>query len=212
MEISNKKILKQEMKRITIIQAAKELFLEQRYSSITMDVIAKRAGITKRTLYAYFPSKLALFIHLFDEYLQHLLQQVTRSAKQDLPTKELIVSLFTALFEFTRTNEKFMRLYWTLDSNEFDGLIPEELLSRIRIWTKALFDESRTVMEKAKSEGILSPELSTELVIHLMSAMNKGIFIHTSKENKFEIANVDPDKLFQVAKETLTRGLFLYAL
>ncbi|HPI93327.1 MAG TPA: TetR/AcrR family transcriptional regulator [Deltaproteobacteria bacterium] len=211
MEISNKKILKQEMKRITIIQAAKELFLEQRYSSITMDVIARRAGITKRTLYAYFPSKLALFIHLFDEYLQHLLQQVTKSAKQDLPAKELIVSLFTALFEFTRDNEKFMRLYWTLDSNEFDGLIPEELMSRIRIWTKAIFEESRMVMEKAKSEGVLSPGLSTELVIHLMSAMNKGIFIHTSKENKFEIANVDPGKLFQVASDTLTRGLFLYA-
>jgi AcrR family transcriptional regulator len=208
MAIANKKLLKQEMKRITIIQAAKELFLEQRYSSITMDLIAQRAGITKRTLYAYFPSKLALFIHLFDEYLQLLHQELVKGAKEPLPADESIISLFTILFEFTKENEKFMRLYWTLDSNEFDGLIPEELMSRVRIWTKAIMDESKAVMERAHTEGVLDENLNPDLVIHLISAMNKGIFIHTNKENKFEIANVGPDKLYQIVLNILSRELF----
>lgn len=208
MAIANKKILKQEMKRITIIQAAKELFLEQRYSSITMDVIAQRAGITKRTLYAYFPSKLALFIHVFDEYLQLLHQELVKGAKQPLPADESIISLFTILFEFTKANERFMRLYWTLDSNEFDGLIPEELMSRVRIWTKAIADEAKAVMERANAEGVLAEGFHPDLVIHLMSAMNKGIFIHTNKENKFEIANVDPDKLYRIVINILSRELF----
>jgi AcrR family transcriptional regulator len=208
MAIANKKLLKQEMKRITIIQAAKELFLEQRYSSITMDLIAQRAGITKRTLYAYFPSKLALFIHLFDEYLQLLHQELVKGAREPLPADESIISLFTILFEFTKANEKFMRLYWTLDSNEFDGLIPEELMSRVRIWTKAIMDESKAVMERAHTEGVLDENLNPDLVIHLISAMNKGIFIHTNKENKFEIANVSPDKLYQIVLNILSRELF----
>lgn len=208
MTISNKKKIKQEMRRITIIQVAKELFFQKKYSAITMDLIAKRSGITKRTLYTYFPSKLAIFINLFDENLQLLHQQLAKEKKQKLPTDKLILSLVTILFEFTKKNEKFMRLYWTLDSNEFDGMIPGELMSRVRIWTKAIFDELRSVVDKIQSEGLISPDINPEHFIHLISAINKGIFIHTNKERKFEIANIEPTELYNLIVTVLSKWLF----
>ena len=204
----SKKKFNQEVKRLTILQAAKELFIDKRYSTITMDEIAARAKTTKRTVYVYFPSKLALYIHVFDEYLQTLYQELVKGAKQDLPTNELIVSLFSILYQFTKRNDKFMRLYWTLDSAEFDGLIPEELGQRIKVWTNAMFDEMLKVLRRGQEEGNLISDYDPRLVSHLLSAMNKGIFIHTNKESKFNIPSVDPDDLYRIIAYLLNIGLF----
>lgn len=208
MVIKSKKVFNQEVKRLTILQAAKELFLDKKYSSITMDVIAERAGITKRTLYSYFPSKLALFIHLFDEHLQQLHQQLAKTTKKAMPGDELILAVFETLYRFTRKNEKFMRLYWTLDSEEFDGLIPEELMDRIKIWTNAIHDEMIKVMEKAQEEGFIQKGYDSMMIIHLLSALNKGIFIHTNKENRFNIANVETDDIYRIVYSIINKGLF----
>lgn len=47
--------------RETILFAGKDVFLEEGYEGASMDRIAERAGVTKRTVYAHFASKHALF-------------------------------------------------------------------------------------------------------------------------------------------------------
>ena len=48
-------------RREAILLAAKDVFCEQGYELATMDDIAERAGTTKRTVYAHFENKEALF-------------------------------------------------------------------------------------------------------------------------------------------------------
>lgn len=48
-------------KRRQVTQAAESLFLVHGYGAVSMDQIARTAGVSKATLYAYFPSKDALF-------------------------------------------------------------------------------------------------------------------------------------------------------
>jgi AcrR family transcriptional regulator len=48
-------------KREAIVQAATELFLDAGYGAASMDAIAARARVSKRTVYSYFPGKDALF-------------------------------------------------------------------------------------------------------------------------------------------------------
>jgi AcrR family transcriptional regulator len=52
--------------RENILWAAREVFLESGYERASMDVVASRAGTTKRTLYAHFANKEALFLAVFD--------------------------------------------------------------------------------------------------------------------------------------------------
>jgi AcrR family transcriptional regulator len=202
-----KKEFNQELKRLTILNAAKKLFVEKKYNTITVDEIAKIAGITKRTLYLYYPSKLALFIHVFDKHLQDLHQQLAKGTKQDLPLNELIISLIHILHRFTKKNEKFMRLFWTLGSDEFNGVIPEELARRIIVWTRAMFEDLIKIVKRGQREGVIV-HCDPELLIHLLSALNKGIFIHTNKESRFNIADIDPDRLFEIAVNLISAGLF----
>jgi AcrR family transcriptional regulator len=45
-------------------EAALELFLDQGFDATTMDAVAQGAGITRRTLYARYPDKHALFVEV----------------------------------------------------------------------------------------------------------------------------------------------------
>jgi AcrR family transcriptional regulator len=48
-------------KRNAILMAAAVLFLEQGFEPVSMDAIAAKAGVSKRTVYSYFDSKSVLF-------------------------------------------------------------------------------------------------------------------------------------------------------
>ena len=52
--------------RENILWAAVEVFLEEGFERTSMDVIARRAETTKRTLYAHFTDKEALFLAVFE--------------------------------------------------------------------------------------------------------------------------------------------------
>lgn len=52
---------KTEDRRLSFVEAAGALFVEQGFGAVTMEAIALRAGASKATLYGYFPSKEALF-------------------------------------------------------------------------------------------------------------------------------------------------------
>lgn len=48
-------------KRQSILRAAEQAFLSEGYVRASMDRIADQAGVTKQTVYRYFPSKIVLF-------------------------------------------------------------------------------------------------------------------------------------------------------
>jgi len=48
-------------KRDVVLDAATEVFLQSPFSAVSVDLIAKRAGVSKATIYAHFGSKVELF-------------------------------------------------------------------------------------------------------------------------------------------------------
>ncbi len=54
-------------KSTQIVSAAENLFLNEGYGVTSMDRIAQAAGVTKQTVYRYFPSKEALFVAVMEQ-------------------------------------------------------------------------------------------------------------------------------------------------
>jgi TetR/AcrR family transcriptional repressor of mexJK operon len=54
-------------KRQLVLDAATALFMAQGYGAVSMDAIARAAGVSKATLYAYFSSKDQLFATIIGE-------------------------------------------------------------------------------------------------------------------------------------------------
>jgi len=63
----SKSLQNAELKQVTIVQAALSLFLEQGYAATSMDAVASLAGVTKQTVYRYYPSKEELFTAVMEK-------------------------------------------------------------------------------------------------------------------------------------------------
>lgn len=70
----DKAAVREEAKREQIRAAAQGLFLERGFGGASTDAIAKGAGVSKETLYRYFPSK----EELLADVLRHLIAGVSR--------------------------------------------------------------------------------------------------------------------------------------
>ena len=62
------------MSKDKIVEAARKLFYKFGFKKVSMDEIAREAGVTKKTVYTYFSSKEELFKYFIqEEYTESLL-------------------------------------------------------------------------------------------------------------------------------------------
>jgi AcrR family transcriptional regulator len=90
--------------REQIIQAADDLFYGEGIRSASVDAIAARAGVTKRTLYYHFPSKddlIAAYLTARDEPTLNRYAVWLDETKGDLP--EQILGVFERLARMTKS-------------------------------------------------------------------------------------------------------------
>lgn len=66
---------RQAAKRKQIVDTARQLFLTRGYAGTSMDLITSEAGISKMTLYRYYPTKEALFSGLLHEVIDELTEE-----------------------------------------------------------------------------------------------------------------------------------------
>jgi len=71
-------------KRMMIVQAASELFAEHGVSSTSIDAIARRAAVSKPTIYAYFEGKESIFAAVVSETLPEGLRTLKSEPTGDI--------------------------------------------------------------------------------------------------------------------------------
>src|SRR5690349_3177810 len=72
-----------------ILTAALEVFGERGLAAARLDDIAKRAGLSKGTIYLYFPNKEELFREMVRAIVVDRLRQAAAEAGDDNPVEEL---------------------------------------------------------------------------------------------------------------------------
>jgi Transcriptional regulator len=80
---------KADASRQLIVEAARAHFFSHGFRSVTMDDLADELGVSKKTLYAHFPSKIALLeVVLADKFagVEAKLKEVTRVYPHDFST------------------------------------------------------------------------------------------------------------------------------
>lgn len=87
-------------RREEILQAAKELFLEQGYEATTIRRIADRVGVSAPALYLYFPDKEQMMLALCDQTFGHLLRAVEEIEKTVTDPRQRIRRFGEAYLKF----------------------------------------------------------------------------------------------------------------
>ncbi|MDR1318508.1 MAG: TetR/AcrR family transcriptional regulator [Treponema sp.] len=90
MGITERKEREKMERRILIINSAKELILEYGAEEVSMRDIARKAELSKATLYLYFPNKDTLFREICDEAGNRFMGCLGARLKSGLPGMEII--------------------------------------------------------------------------------------------------------------------------
>lgn len=95
--------------------AASELFEARGYTATTMDDVARAAGISRKSLFLYFPSKSDLIWHREGPYLQNLASDL---AKGEGETLAVITAAIMAGFREARIPDRTLRTLSTLHADD----------------------------------------------------------------------------------------------
>lgn len=151
-----------------ILDAASNLFLEEGFARAKMDQIASRAGITKQTIYARFPSKRALFGALAGRFSgivfrpQHMEENSNQSPRVFLMQFAIEV---TAVLRDLKSQRLFAIL--AAEARAFPELASETWVEgpgRLRMRLRGFFDEQIAL----KRMAIASPDFAVEQFLGLL--------------------------------------------
>ncbi|TMV88348.1 TetR/AcrR family transcriptional regulator [Thioclava sp. BHET1] len=92
----NRKVVPSEEKERQILEAAQSVFFEKGFDQASTDEIARRARVSKATLYGYFPEKRALFVAFMERTAEASRASLFRSHSEQ-PVKETLAQVGKAL-------------------------------------------------------------------------------------------------------------------
>lgn len=83
-----------------VLDGARQVFLAEGYEGANVDDIARAAGVSKATLYSYFPDKRLLFMEVARSECQRQADQAMHMVQPDLPPRDLLTAVARQIVEF----------------------------------------------------------------------------------------------------------------
>jgi len=94
--------------RERIIQTAAKLIIERGIASTSLADIARAAGISKGTLFYYYPTKGDLIFDITERHMQHMSQKIIRwveDASSDVPPEKILKLVFDTITSAERRGQ-----------------------------------------------------------------------------------------------------------
>ncbi|MHB8293341.1 MAG: TetR/AcrR family transcriptional regulator [Acidimicrobiales bacterium] len=97
-------------RREQLLAVALSAFSEGEFSSVSMDEVARLAGVTKPVLYQHFRSKRSLYLELLKDVGNQLIEAVTKAASAAEGPRGEVEAGFAVFFRFAATKTSAFRL------------------------------------------------------------------------------------------------------
>lgn len=164
-----------------IMEAAREKFFEQGFMKVTVDEIASDLGMSKKTLYKFFPSKEDLVRKAIHFMLRQVNARIEAIVKSEKPFVEKMSELLVLIGRmWGRAGRQF-----PIDiKKHFPDLWKEvETFRRERILTNM-----QQMFLQAKQEGVLRDDVRPELLMLMFLCCVEGILNPTTlSEHSFSL-------------------------
>jgi TetR/AcrR family transcriptional regulator, cholesterol catabolism regulator len=151
-----------------ITDAAMSRFMDFGFNKVTMDEIASDAGMSKKTVYKFFPSKETLLMSIVHIHLRKVEKAVHEIVASEKPVEEKLVEIFALV---GKTIRKMSRPFMA-DIQRFAPSLWKEIDSfrRERILIQLL-----QMFKQAKKEGVFREDVDPELFYMVIMATIQGI-------------------------------------
>ena len=154
-----------EKKKQAIIQAALQLFKEKGFKETSIKSIAEVAEVSPVSIYNYFGGKDNLVALCVNDLFEEVTQQAEDILNSNLDFKTKLNQAFSLCQE---------KMSQQISDYFQDKMVEDPALSSLL--TKAITAKKRDIyrayIELGKKEGLIAKDLSTELVLNVMDALN----------------------------------------
>ena len=139
--------------RAAIVDAALELFTEQGFTETTVDAIAERADVGRRTFFRYFPAKESVLFHDVEAQIQGTIDALAARPDDEPPYEALLAVLREGAGRFSADTEK--RQLLAKVAHECDNLLVHHRAVVMRHL------EDGITAEVARRSGVPADDLGT---------------------------------------------------
>jgi AcrR family transcriptional regulator len=188
-----------------ILDVAYKFFIKKGYKSTTMDEIAQELGISKKTLYKYFPGKLELLASAFDMLASKLSIKVN-SVLDDkfLPyTTKLKYLLSNVASDIAPINPKILD-----ELREYAPQIWTELLNYIR---ESGYLRFQKLIQEGIEKGYVLPNTNVAFVVFVYTSAIQNLidnkFLSQFPEEMRSGFNFSPSEIYDQAIQIIFNGI-----
>jgi len=184
-------------KRQKILDRSRSLFLMRGVSSLTMEEIASLQGISKKTLYRYFPNKDALASAAIEEKIAEVAGRIGEiGGRKDLSFLEKIGEILRAV------SRQMAELG--------EGLVRDLYYNQPELWAK--IDRYRrehvfVIIEKLLAEGVKSGLIRPDVDGRLVPALFVTTISSVMNPEQFVKMTVPPVEFFEAVVKILFGGI-----
>ncbi|MCI0707993.1 MAG: TetR/AcrR family transcriptional regulator [Ignavibacteriae bacterium] len=163
-----------------ILQAAGEKFFSQGFSKVTVDEIASEIGMSKKTIYKFFPSKEDIMRAVAHFMMRRVERQVGNIVSSDKPFEQKLTEFLSVIGSIVgRTGRAQMMLDMKKHApelwKEIESFRREQLLTKVQV-----------MFQQAKQEGVFRPDLNTDIFMLMFVTCVEGIINpYTLSEQSF---------------------------
>lgn len=154
-----------EKKKQAIVQAALRLFKDKGFKETSIKSIAEAAEVSPVSIYNYFGSKDNLVALCVNDLFEEITQQAEDILNSDLDFKTKLDHAFALCQE--KMSQQISAYFQDkmVEDSVFSALLTRAITAKKR-------DIYRAYIHLGKEEGLIAKDLSTELVLNVMDALN----------------------------------------
>lgn len=185
------------MKEKQIVDAARKLFYKFGFKKVSMDEIAREAGVTKKTVYTYFSSKEELFKYFIQEELDNMKKIVEDIEKEDLDFFEAVHQIIFQLIKY-----KNKRQFFKLMTNEAEVLKSSIASKSLNLIDEQIQSYIYDIVKNAMDKGYIKKE-NPEVVTFLVYKMYIALMFDWSETRE----KLDEEEIAKTIFDILKNGL-----
>lgn len=184
-------------KRERILDAAFAGFKQQGFHKTTVDEIARRAQVSKGTIYACFRDKEEILVELVDRELCNGFAMAGQAMMEETTALGKLRRLIAISVEYFHTNELIGKVM-AMDQ----GLVLSVITDKNREFQATAVSWLATLLEQGRNEGVFR-EVDSQKVAYIIDALLRSFHYlgHLGLESH------DPRDLVDVLFDLLSRGL-----
>ena len=148
-----------ENRKNSILKAARKLFFERGFKSVTVDLIAAKAEVSKGSIYLYFDSKEEIYTQILISANIERHKEIENFARQEGTASELLLKYARVYVDFFLDNNELFRILMTFMLHAENMNLTEEQNTQLIHTTNENIRTISEILQKGVDKGEFSDRI-----------------------------------------------------